>query len=107
MRTQLGIASVALALAFGLQAPTFAAGMDSKEKADAQSIDTACAADAKTTGCSGKEVGKGLLKCMSEYAKANKSFKHTPGCESAIKQMHTDEKAEGGGMAKPAAGTSK
>jgi hypothetical protein len=102
-------AAAILALGFGLPSPGVAA-MTDKEKADAQQIDTACAEDAKTTSCAGKEAGKGLIKCMQDYAKANKTFKHTASCQAALKQMHADEKAagaSGGASAAPSSGTSK
>ena len=66
---------------------------DPTMKADAQSIDTACAADAATANCGADKVGTGLLKCLHAYKKANKSFKFSSGCKDAMKQMHKDRKA--------------
>jgi hypothetical protein len=96
MKARLAIASTAWFIAAAVHGPAFA-----DAKADASNVDTACAADAKTTGCTGQVVGKGLLKCMDAYKKANKTFTHTPGCLAAMKQFHADEK---GGAAPPAAG---
>jgi hypothetical protein len=94
----MGLTSVAFAQAAPAapSAPAAAAPaskMSATDKADASAIDTACAADAKTTGCSGEIVGKGLLKCMSAYKKANPSFKHSAQCEAAIQKLHSDKQA--------------
>jgi hypothetical protein len=62
-------------------------------KADAQSIDTACVADAATAKCGADQVGTGLLKCLHAYKKANHTFKFSSGCKEAMQQMHKDRKA--------------
>ena len=66
---------------------------DAATNADAQGIDTACTADAATAGCTGEVVGKGLLKCLHAYKKANKTFKFSPGCKAAMQTLHADKKA--------------
>ena len=75
---------------------TFANPTD-KDKADAAQINTACADDAKTAGCGGEVVGKGLLKCLHKYKhaqkKTNKSFSYSAACEAAMHQLHDDKKA--------------
>ena len=62
-------------------------------KADAARANSACAVDAQTAGCPGAVVGKGLVKCLTSHAKANKSFKPAEGCRSALKQLQSDRKA--------------
>ena len=84
--------TLALIIAMSFQSAVFAAPSD-QVKADAGQIDTACAQDAKTAGCGSDQVGSGLLKCMAAYKKANKSFKYSASCRSAMKQMHVDRKA--------------
>ena len=61
-------------------------------EAQRNAVESACAADATTTGCSGKEVGKGLLKCMHEYKKAHKDFKFSDSCKSATKELKHERK---------------
>ncbi len=61
-------------------------------KADAQAVNAACTQDAATAGCGSETVGKGLLKCLHAYHKANKDFKFSEGCKSAMKTLHTDKK---------------
>jgi hypothetical protein len=93
MKAQLSIIATAAVLAMGLHGASSAAE-SAKEKADAAQINSACAEDAKKTGCSGETFGKGLMKCMRAYKAANKSFKHSQACEAAIKQMQSEEKSE-------------
>lgn len=90
MKTRFGIAAT-IVLAFGAPGIAYAAASEAV-KTDEANINTACAADAKTTGCSSEVVGKGLLKCMGKYKEANKTFKHSPECEAALKQLHADSK---------------
>ena len=61
--------------------------------ADAQAVNTACASDAVATNCTGKVVGKGLIKCMGTYKKANPTFKTSPACQTAIEKLKADKKA--------------
>ena len=61
--------------------------------ADKQAINSACSADASTAGCGSEVVGKGLLKCLHMYKKANPSFKFSDGCKAAMKQLHADKSA--------------
>lgn len=77
----LGLHSVATA------APTAA------DKADARQINAACTQDAQVAGCSGEVVGKGLLKCLHNYKKANKAYKFSPGCKAAVETLHDDKAA--------------
>jgi hypothetical protein len=82
-----------LAVGFAISAsPVFAA--DQAMQADAQGIDSACQADAATAGCGNEVVGKGLLKCLHAYKKANeKTFHFSDSCKAAMKKMHADKKA--------------
>lgn len=77
------------ALAFS----TTTAIADAQLKADKQSVDEACAADAKTAGCGSEEVGKGLIKCLDNYKKANRSWKESASCSAARKTLHQAAKA--------------
>ena len=61
-------------------------------KADAQAVDNACTAEAKTAGCGDEVVGKGLLKCIHAYKHAHKDFKVSDGCHAAIEKLHSDKK---------------
>ena len=61
-------------------------------EAGRNAVESACSAEATSTGCAGKEVGKGLLKCMHEYKKANKDFKFSDGCKDATKNLKHDRK---------------
>ena len=65
---------------------------EGKMKKDAEAINAACADDAKTASCGAEKVGTGLLKCLHAYKKANKDFKFTDGCKTAMKTMHADHK---------------
>ena len=83
--------TIVLAVSLLSVSSVFAA--DATMKADAQSIDTACAADSATASCTNEKVGTGLLKCLHAYKKANHSYKFTPSCKAAMEQMHADHKA--------------
>lgn len=85
--------ALAVVIALGIQSAALAAAPTAQDKADASMINSACTQDAQTAGCSGEVVGKGLLKCLHGYKEANKSFKFSPGCRSAIKQFNSDKKA--------------
>jgi hypothetical protein len=91
MKTQLKFVS-ALIVALGFHSAAFAATSD-QIKADASNVNTACAPEAQASGCSDKTVDKGLLKCMGNYKKINKSFKFSPACKAAIKKLHSDKNA--------------
>ena len=68
--------------------------VDEAIQADRQNVESACAADAATAGCGTEKVGKGLLKCLHAYKKANKSFKFAPNCKAAMVQLKSDKKAK-------------
>jgi len=71
---------------------TFAA--DATMSADNQAIASACSAEAQAAGCGSEVVGKGLLKCIGAYKKAQgKAFKISSGCRAAMHQRHADKKA--------------
>lgn len=88
---------VAVAFASIISMSAAFAGATAQDKTDAQSINTACAQDAQTAGCSGEVVGKGLLRCLHKYKHdqraTNKSFDFSPSCSAAMKQLHADKKA--------------
>lgn len=62
----------------------------------AQSVDDqinkACAPDAATAGCAGKKMGKGLMKCLIDYGKKNKSFRLSEACETAFSKKTSPKK---------------
>jgi hypothetical protein len=84
--------SVLFLLAIMLSVPS-AYAADAAIAADNSGIVSACSAEAQTAGCGGEVVGKGLLKCLHAYKKANKGFKFSPGCKTAMKQRHADKAA--------------
>lgn len=68
------------------------AEMKQKIQAQKDAVETACSADAATTGCAGKEVGEGLLKCMKAYKEAHKDFTFSESCKNARKELHEERK---------------
>jgi hypothetical protein len=84
---------IVIALSTLMFSATSAFAADAAMKADNQSIDTACSADAQTAGCGTEKVGGGLLKCLHAYKKANKTFKFSDACKAAMKQRHSDKAA--------------
>jgi hypothetical protein len=93
MKTSFKLA-LAIVVALGIHSAAFGAAPTAQEKTDASNINSACFHDAQAAGCAGEVVGKGLLKCLHSYKEANKSFKLSPGCQSAISQFNNDKKAE-------------
>jgi len=83
----------ALVIAFSIHSAAFAAQPTAQDKADAANINSACAQDATTAGCSGMVYGKGLLKCMHKYKKENKSFQFSSGCQAAMKELKSDKES--------------
>jgi len=77
-----------------LLSATSAMAADAAMTADKQAVDQACAADAATAGCGGETAGKGLMKCLEKYKKANPSWKESESCTAARKEMHKQAKAE-------------
>ena len=65
-----------------------------KQKIEAQrtAVETACSTDATATGCAGKEVGEGLLKCMHTFKEAHKDFTFSESCKNARKELHEERK---------------
>ena len=65
-----------------------------KQKIQAQkdAVETACSTDATATGCAGKEVGEGLLKCMKAYKETNKDFTFSESCKNARKELREERK---------------
>ena len=61
-------------------------------QADNAAINTACATDSQTAGCTGKQVGSSLLKCLHEYKQAHKEFALSAGCKEAIQKRQADQK---------------
>ena len=89
--------SIAMKMLFAATlAFSFSAVANAEEKGllkeDAQVINAACQPEAAATGCGGKVVGKGLLKCMGAYKKAHRDFRFSPGCRDAMKRMRADKR---------------
>lgn len=59
-------------------------------QADANQVNLACAQDAKTAGCPGEVVGKGLLSCLENYEKTHRPFKVSTACKVADSQFRKD-----------------
>jgi len=85
MKMKLAFVSAAV-VAFSIQSAAFAAEPTAEAKAAAANIDSACAQDATTAGCSEKGMGKGLMKCLKKHKKENKSFQLSSGCKAAIEE---------------------
>jgi len=92
LKTQFKFIS-ALVIAFSVHSAAFATPPTAQDKADASNINSACAQDATTAGCSSGVVGKGLLKCLHSYKEGNKSFHFSPNCQAAVKQLKSDKQA--------------
>jgi hypothetical protein len=86
------ISALFLGLALVLSSVSAHAAPDAAIDADNQAINSACSADAQTAGCGGEVVGKGLLKCLHAYKKANPKFKFGTECKTAMKKRHADKK---------------
>ncbi|MCM2354370.1 MAG: hypothetical protein NDI63_12200 [Pseudobdellovibrio sp.] len=69
------------------------AEMKAKAAEHKAAVNQACASDAEKAGCSGKEVGSGLLKCLHAYKKEHKDFAISEGCKASTKSLR-DEKKE-------------
>jgi hypothetical protein len=83
-----------IAIATLLLSSTSAFAADAAITADQGSVNSACATEAKTASCTNEVVGTGLMKCIHNYKKANrKTFTISPGCKSAMEQLHADKKA--------------
>lgn len=78
----------ALALTFGLSF----AHAKGEMKVQREAVNAACAEDAKTAGCEGKEMGKGLMKCIHAHKKSDANFKMTESCEKAVGDMKAARK---------------
>ncbi len=89
---QLKIMTVMLALF--VSSPSAFAAPDATMAADRTNVDNACTTEAQTAGCGAEKVGTGLMKCIHAYKKANKkTFQISPGCKTAMQQIHADKKA--------------
>ena len=83
----------ALAIAFAITASSAYAAPSPALQADDQAINAACSADAAASGCTGKQVGTGLMKCMHAYKKATPAFKFSDSCKSAMQKRRADKKS--------------
>lgn len=83
----------ALVFALSVHSAAFAATPTAQDKENASNVHSACAQDAQTAGCSDQAMGRGFLKCLSNYKKANKSFQFTPDCRVAVEKFSSDRKA--------------
>jgi hypothetical protein len=73
-----------------VSATAFAADSAAKaqRQANRQNANSVCQAQVANTACQGKEVGKGLLKCMKE----NK-IKPSSECKTALQTLRADRKS--------------
>lgn len=55
-------------------------------------IKQACSNDVAKAGCSDKEMGSGLLKCLQAYKKENKDFEISESCKNATKSLRDERK---------------
>lgn len=88
---QLFIGAVLAVLTITAQAEDKAA-VKEELKQDKMAVEAACVEEAKTSGCEGKQIGKGLLKCVHTYKKEHKDFKFSDACKSAMKELKGDHK---------------
>lgn len=58
-----------------------------------EAVKAACSQEITTANCGDKEIGKGLLKCVSQYRKQNKDFKISDGCKTAMKDLRKNKHA--------------
>ena len=61
---------------------------------EAQAVNAACAQDSAKAGCGNEKVGTGLLKCLKAYKQANKEYKFSEECKSAMKTMRSAVQAK-------------
>jgi len=63
------------------------------QKPEAQAVNSACAQEATTAGCSSEKVGTGLLKCLHNYKREHKKeFKFSDSCKMAMKTLKESKK---------------
>lgn len=68
------------------------ADVAAKKADNNNAVNTACAADSQTAGCTGKQVGSGLLRCLHDYKQAHKDFAFSASCKEAIQKRQADQK---------------
>lgn len=69
----------------------FALSCQADIKADKDAVNKACAQDAQTANCPDAKMGTGLLKCLHQYKKANKGFKNSETCQSALDNFNQNK----------------
>lgn len=82
-----------LVLFAALSSPLALAAEPANHQADNVAINAACASDAQTAGCGGKQVGTGLLRCLHDYKQAHKDFALSAGCKTAVEKRRAAEPA--------------
>ena len=93
MKKALAIIVIATSAMAFANSPEKKAEMKAKMAAHKQEINQSCAADAEKAGCTGKEMGGGLMKCLHAYKKANKDFQISEACKSSTKSLRDERKA--------------
>jgi len=80
------------ALVFASDAATVSAKEEIKAKVvEAKTkVNNSCSEDAAKAGCTGKEFGKGLMKCLHAYKKEHKDFKISDSCKSSTKEVKAE-----------------
>lgn len=90
--------SVIVSLVLAASVSSFAAGKNAEKDSK---IKEACSAEITASGCTGKDFGKGLMKCMHEYKQAHKDFVISESCKGVKHEMKAARQAKKGDM-KPA-----
>ncbi len=87
---KMNLVTVLLVTTFSLAMSS--ANANSEMKADREAVNAACSQEAVTAGCGSATVGKGLLKCLHAYKKANKGFQFSDNCKASMKTLKADRK---------------
>lgn len=58
-----------------------------------EAVKAACSQEITQAGCSDKEIGKGLMKCVFKHKKQNKEFQVSESCKTAMKDLRKNKHA--------------
>lgn len=83
--------SVMVTLVLVASVSSFAKGERAVKDAE---IKKACAAEIATAGCSDKDLGKGLLKCLHAYKKEHKDMVISESCKNERKELRDKREAK-------------
>ena len=82
--------SVMVTLVLIASVSSFAKGDHAAKDAE---IKSACATEIATAGCSDKDLGKGLLKCIHAYKKEHKDMVVSESCKNVRKELRDKRQA--------------